>query len=41
MTANAMEGNREACLAAGMNHYLCKPVQMTTLGEVLDWTSQN
>jgi CheY-like chemotaxis protein/HPt (histidine-containing phosphotransfer) domain-containing protein len=36
MTANAMEGDREICLAAGMDDYVSKPIRVEALIQALE-----
>ncbi|MGA8597596.1 MAG: response regulator, partial [Bryobacteraceae bacterium] len=38
MTAHAMKGDKERCLAAGMDGYVAKPVNITELEQTIDAT---
>ncbi|HEX5002513.1 MAG TPA: ATP-binding protein [Bacteroidia bacterium] len=42
MTANALEGDRERCIEAGMNDYISKPVSEAAFaGQLLRWGTQS
>jgi CheY-like chemotaxis protein len=41
LTANAMRADRERCLAAGMDDYMAKPLELALLAAMLEkWVSK-
>jgi CheY-like chemotaxis protein len=41
MTANAMQGDREMCIQAGMDDYISKPVELDALVQMLEkWSAK-
>ncbi len=42
VTAHALEGDKEKCLASGMNAYLAKPVTLSALADLIDqWCAKS
>jgi two-component system, sensor histidine kinase and response regulator len=41
MTANALQGDRERCISAGMDEYLAKPVRPEVLYQMIEGVMAN